>query len=129
MQRGGFSWLIRFLEVFSCLIFLMSLNLLRPGSTVENVKEVLKLSVEQKGVVVPTGELTVYLDGLTVSDQEELAPLTNGNTANSTSECLCKTREKLTCFSIICCGNHKYKQIKACTNLLPQHFTIKQLFL
>uniref|UniRef100_UPI0037E9BDCB NEDD4-like E3 ubiquitin-protein ligase WWP1 n=1 Tax=Semicossyphus pulcher TaxID=241346 RepID=UPI0037E9BDCB len=50
----------------------------------ENVKEVLKLSVEQKGVPVPTGELTVYLDGLTVTDEEELAPLTNGNTANGT---------------------------------------------
>lgn len=56
------------------------------GSTVENVKEVLKLSVDQKGAVVPTGELTVYLDGLTVTDQEELAPLTNGNAANGTSE-------------------------------------------
>lgn len=52
----------------------------------ENVKEVLKLSVEQKGVLVPAGELTVYLDGLTVTDQEELAPLTNGNAANGTSE-------------------------------------------
>lgn len=52
----------------------------------ENVKEVLKLSVDQKGAVVPTGELTVYLDGLTVTDQEELAPLTNGNAANGTSE-------------------------------------------
>lgn len=52
----------------------------------ENVKEVLKLSVEQKGALVPTGELTVYLDGLTVADQEELAPLTNGNAANGTSE-------------------------------------------
>uniref|UniRef100_A0A672H0R8 HECT-type E3 ubiquitin transferase n=1 Tax=Salarias fasciatus TaxID=181472 RepID=A0A672H0R8_SALFA len=50
----------------------------------ENVKEVLKLSVEQKGAPVPTGELTVYLDGLTVSDQEDLAPLTNGNAANGT---------------------------------------------
>ncbi|XP_056290361.1 NEDD4-like E3 ubiquitin-protein ligase WWP1 isoform X2 [Pseudoliparis swirei] len=50
----------------------------------ENVKEVLKLSVEQKGVLVPVGELTVYLDGLTVTGQEELAPLTNGNAANGT---------------------------------------------
>ncbi|KAM7390755.1 hypothetical protein PAMA_008785 [Pampus argenteus] len=50
----------------------------------ENVKEVLKLSVEQKGAVVTTGELTIYLDGLTVTDQEELAPLTNGNAANGT---------------------------------------------
>ncbi|TMS09152.1 NEDD4-like E3 ubiquitin-protein ligase WWP1 [Larimichthys crocea] len=50
----------------------------------ENVKEVLKLSVEQKGAVVAAGELTVYLDGLTVTDQEELAPLTNGNAANGT---------------------------------------------
>lgn len=55
-------------------------------STVENVKEVLKLSVEQKGALVPAGELTIYLDGLTVTDQEELAPLTNGNAANGTSE-------------------------------------------
>uniref|UniRef100_A0A8C3AGV7 HECT-type E3 ubiquitin transferase n=1 Tax=Cyclopterus lumpus TaxID=8103 RepID=A0A8C3AGV7_CYCLU len=50
----------------------------------ENVKEVLKLSVEQKGALVPAGELTVYLDGLTVTGQEELAPLTNGNAANGT---------------------------------------------
>nr|XP_033494611.1 NEDD4-like E3 ubiquitin-protein ligase WWP1 isoform X2 [Epinephelus lanceolatus] len=50
----------------------------------ENVKEVLKLSVEQKGAPVPAGELTVYLDGLTITDQEELAPLTNGNAANGT---------------------------------------------
>lgn len=53
------------------------------------MKEVLKLSVEQKGAVVAAGELTVYLDGLTVTDQEELAPLTNGNAANGTSEYLC----------------------------------------
>lgn len=46
----------------------------------------LKLSLEQKGALVHTGELTVYLDGLTVTDQEELAPLTNGNAANGTSE-------------------------------------------
>uniref|UniRef100_A0A8C9ZSF9 E3 ubiquitin-protein ligase n=1 Tax=Sander lucioperca TaxID=283035 RepID=A0A8C9ZSF9_SANLU len=52
----------------------------------ENVKEVLKLSVEQKGALVPTGELTVYLDGLTVADQEELAPLTNGNAANEVQQ-------------------------------------------
>ncbi|XP_077951737.1 NEDD4-like E3 ubiquitin-protein ligase WWP1 isoform X3 [Gasterosteus aculeatus] len=50
----------------------------------ENVKEVLKLTVEQKGALVPAGELTVYLNGLTVSGQEELAPLTNGNAANGT---------------------------------------------
>uniref|UniRef100_A0A3P8VZT7 E3 ubiquitin-protein ligase n=1 Tax=Cynoglossus semilaevis TaxID=244447 RepID=A0A3P8VZT7_CYNSE len=50
----------------------------------ENVKEVLKLSVEQKGAVLPAGELTVYLDGLTVADQEDPAPLTNGNAANGT---------------------------------------------
>lgn len=54
--------------------------------TVENVKEVLKLIVEQKGVLVPIGELTVYLDGVTVTEQEELAPLTNGNAANGNSE-------------------------------------------
>uniref|UniRef100_A0AAQ5ZQM8 HECT-type E3 ubiquitin transferase n=1 Tax=Amphiprion ocellaris TaxID=80972 RepID=A0AAQ5ZQM8_AMPOC len=30
------------------------------------------------------GELTVFLDGLTITDQEELAPLTNGNAANGT---------------------------------------------
>lgn len=46
----------------------------------------LKLSVEQKGALVPIGELTVYLDGLSVTDQEDLAPLTNGNAANGTSE-------------------------------------------
>uniref|UniRef100_A0A8D3BYH0 E3 ubiquitin-protein ligase n=1 Tax=Scophthalmus maximus TaxID=52904 RepID=A0A8D3BYH0_SCOMX len=51
----------------------------------ENVKEVLKLSVEQKGAQVPTGELTVYLDGLTVTDQEEPAQLTNGNASNALS--------------------------------------------
>lgn len=56
------------------------------ASAVENVKEVLKLSVEQKGAVLPAGELTVYLDGLTVADQEDPAPLTNGNAANGTSE-------------------------------------------
>lgn len=56
-------------------------------TTVENVKEVLKLSVEQKGAVVPIGELTVFLDGLTVGEQEELAPLTNGSAANGLSEC------------------------------------------
>ncbi|KAK2886221.1 NEDD4-like E3 ubiquitin-protein ligase WWP1 isoform X2 [Channa argus] len=50
----------------------------------ENVKEVLKLSMEQKGAVVPTGELTVYLDGLTVTDREEVPPLTNGNAVNGT---------------------------------------------
>ncbi|XP_007559917.1 NEDD4-like E3 ubiquitin-protein ligase WWP1 [Poecilia latipinna] len=56
----------------------------RHDRKLENVKEVLKLSVDQKGVSVPVGELTVYLDGLTVTDQEELAPLTNGNAANGT---------------------------------------------
>lgn len=67
------------------MIFLKSIHC-NTYFTVENVKEVLKLSVEQKGAVVSTGELTVYLDGLTVTDQEELAPLTNGNAANGTSE-------------------------------------------
>lgn len=56
------------------------------GSTVENVKEVLKLSGEQKGAQVPIGELMVCLNGLTVTDQEELATLTNGSAANGTSE-------------------------------------------
>ncbi|KAM4533596.1 NEDD4-like E3 ubiquitin-protein ligase WWP1 isoform 2-T2 [Odontesthes bonariensis] len=56
----------------------------RHDRKLENVKEVLKLNAEQKGVIVPVGELTMYLDGLTVTDQEELAPLTNGNTANGT---------------------------------------------
>nr|XP_046226774.1 NEDD4-like E3 ubiquitin-protein ligase WWP1 [Scatophagus argus]XP_046226775.1 NEDD4-like E3 ubiquitin-protein ligase WWP1 [Scatophagus argus] len=54
------------------------------GRKLENVKEVLKLSVEQKGALVHTGELTVYLDGLTVTDQEELTPLANGSAANGT---------------------------------------------
>ncbi|KAK7878019.1 hypothetical protein WMY93_031332 [Mugilogobius chulae] len=48
----------------------------------DNVKEVLKLSLDQKGSVVQTGELTVFLDGLLLSEQNELAPLTNGNAAN-----------------------------------------------
>lgn len=52
----------------------------------ENVKEVLKLSVEQKGALVSVGELTVYLDGLTVGHQEERAPLTNGDATNGNSE-------------------------------------------
>uniref|UniRef100_A0A6D2XB74 E3 ubiquitin-protein ligase n=1 Tax=Takifugu rubripes TaxID=31033 RepID=A0A6D2XB74_TAKRU len=34
----------------------------------ENVKEVLKLSAEQKGALVSVGELTVYLDGPTVGE-------------------------------------------------------------
>ncbi|KAF7659324.1 hypothetical protein LDENG_00299030 [Lucifuga dentata] len=51
----------------------------------ENVREVLKLNVEQKGASVTTGELTVYLDGLTATDQEAAATtLTNGNATNST---------------------------------------------
>lgn len=82
------------MNVFNCIVFFVFLSdcdfslspLPRLCSTVENVKEVLKLSVEQKGLSVPVGELTVYLDGLTVTDQEELAPLTNGNAANGTSE-------------------------------------------
>uniref|UniRef100_A0A4W4ET36 E3 ubiquitin-protein ligase n=1 Tax=Electrophorus electricus TaxID=8005 RepID=A0A4W4ET36_ELEEL len=48
----------------------------------ENVKEVLKLTLENKNGVVATGELTVILDGLT-ADQE---PLRNGNTTTTTSE-------------------------------------------
>lgn len=73
-----------------CFVFFL-LHLVVPhrlcfGPTVENVKEVLKLSVEQKGAQVPIGELTVYLNGPTVTDQEELATLTNGNAANGTSE-------------------------------------------
>ncbi|XP_054863165.1 NEDD4-like E3 ubiquitin-protein ligase WWP1 isoform X3 [Amphiprion ocellaris] len=32
------------------------------------------------------GELTVFLDGLTITDQEELAPLTNGNAANEVQQ-------------------------------------------
>ncbi|XP_026869112.2 NEDD4-like E3 ubiquitin-protein ligase WWP1 isoform X1 [Electrophorus electricus] len=46
----------------------------------ENVKEVLKLTLENKNGVVATGELTVILDGLT-ADQE---PLRNGNTTTTT---------------------------------------------
>ncbi|CAL8293238.1 unnamed protein product [Lota lota] len=51
----------------------------------ENVKEVLKLNMEQKGAAVSTGELTVYLDGLTVADQEAVQPLTNGNATTTTT--------------------------------------------
>uniref|UniRef100_A0AAR2ISN3 E3 ubiquitin-protein ligase n=1 Tax=Pygocentrus nattereri TaxID=42514 RepID=A0AAR2ISN3_PYGNA len=50
----------------------------------ENVKEVLKLTLENKNGVVASGELTVFLDGLTV-DQE---PLHNGNGTTTTSEYL-----------------------------------------
>ncbi|KAL7887601.1 hypothetical protein AOLI_G00053220 [Acnodon oligacanthus] len=46
----------------------------------ENVKEVLKLTLENKNGVVASGELTVILDGLTV-DQE---PLHNGNSTTTT---------------------------------------------
>ncbi|KAM9552853.1 NEDD4-like E3 ubiquitin-protein ligase WWP1 isoform 1-T3 [Salvelinus alpinus] len=46
----------------------------------ENVKEVLKLVLDNKGAVVATGELTVFLDGLTVNQEQ----LLNGNTATST---------------------------------------------
>lgn len=49
---------------------------------VENVKEVLKLTLENKNGVVTSGELTVILDGLAV-DQE---PLHNGNAATTTSQ-------------------------------------------
>lgn len=48
-------------------------------SVVENVKEVLKLTLENKNGVVTSGELTIILDGLAV-DQE---PLHNGNTTTS----------------------------------------------
>ncbi|KAM8822887.1 NEDD4-like E3 ubiquitin-protein ligase WWP1 isoform 1-T2 [Spinachia spinachia] len=70
----------------------------------ENVKEVLKLIVEQKGALVPAGELTVYLNGLTVSEQEELAPLTNGNAANGTKvhqngDALCENGDSASSFS------------------------------
>ncbi|TNM96142.1 hypothetical protein fugu_015803 [Takifugu bimaculatus] len=54
----------------------------------ENVKEVLKLSAEQKGALVSVGELTVYLDGPAVG--EPPPPLTNGSAANAAnSECFC----------------------------------------
>ncbi|XP_020364725.2 NEDD4-like E3 ubiquitin-protein ligase WWP1 [Oncorhynchus kisutch] len=46
----------------------------------ENVKEVLKLVLDNKGAVVATGELTVFLDGLTVNQEQ----LLNGNAATST---------------------------------------------
>ncbi|XP_053716754.1 NEDD4-like E3 ubiquitin-protein ligase WWP1 isoform X1 [Synchiropus splendidus] len=55
------------------------------NSKLENVEEVLKLSVEQKGACVPTGELTVLLTfSPTLSNQEELPLLTNGNATNGT---------------------------------------------
>lgn len=57
------------------------------ANPVENVREVLQLSAEQKGVLVPVGELTVHLNKLTpVPEQEEAATLTNDNAANGTSE-------------------------------------------
>uniref|UniRef100_A0A8C7SIE5 E3 ubiquitin-protein ligase n=1 Tax=Oncorhynchus mykiss TaxID=8022 RepID=A0A8C7SIE5_ONCMY len=57
----------------------------------ENVKEVLKLVLDNKGAVVATGELTVFLDGLTVNQEQ----LLNGNTATSTSEYRCVSDETL----------------------------------
>lgn len=51
----------------------------------ENVKEVLKLNVEQKGVMVPMGELMVFLDGL-ITSPEDGPPLTNGNATTASSE-------------------------------------------
>lgn len=68
------------------LILLHRPNFAPAPPAVENVKEVLKLTADQKGVHVPMGELTVYLDGLTVADEEDLAPLTNGGAANGNSE-------------------------------------------
>lgn len=64
-----------------------SLFVRSPPPQVENVKEVLQLSAEQKGVPVAVGELTVLLNKLsTAAEQDELAALTNGNAANGTSE-------------------------------------------
>lgn len=62
--------------------------LVRFPPQVENVREVLQLSAEQKGALVPVGELTVLLSKLSTggAQQEELATLTNGNAANGTSE-------------------------------------------
>uniref|UniRef100_A0A8C7IMJ5 E3 ubiquitin-protein ligase n=1 Tax=Oncorhynchus kisutch TaxID=8019 RepID=A0A8C7IMJ5_ONCKI len=57
----------------------------------ENVKEVLKLVLDNKGAVVATGELTVFLDGLTVNQEQ----LLNGNAATSTSEYCCVSDETL----------------------------------
>uniref|UniRef100_A0A673ZCZ4 E3 ubiquitin-protein ligase n=1 Tax=Salmo trutta TaxID=8032 RepID=A0A673ZCZ4_SALTR len=58
----------------------------------ENVKEVLKLVLDNKGAVIATGELTVFLDGLTVNQEQ----LLNGNAATSTSEYRC------VCLSVLC---------------------------
>uniref|UniRef100_A0A4W5M3N2 E3 ubiquitin-protein ligase n=1 Tax=Hucho hucho TaxID=62062 RepID=A0A4W5M3N2_9TELE len=60
----------------------------------ENVKEVLKLVLDNKGAVVATGELTVFLDGLTVNQEQ----LHNGNAATSTSEYRCAC--VFVCFSM-----------------------------
>ncbi|XP_068604169.1 NEDD4-like E3 ubiquitin-protein ligase WWP1 [Brachionichthys hirsutus] len=65
----------------------------------ENVKEVLKLSVEQKGSLVPTGELTVYLDGLAVTDQEELLGLTNGTKVQRNGDAIHETGDLSSCSS------------------------------
>uniref|UniRef100_A0A4W5M5L0 E3 ubiquitin-protein ligase n=1 Tax=Hucho hucho TaxID=62062 RepID=A0A4W5M5L0_9TELE len=61
----------------------------------ENVKEVLKLVLDNKGAVVATGELTVFLDGLTVNQEQ----LHNGNAATSTSEYRCAC--VFVCFSML----------------------------
>uniref|UniRef100_A0A3P9KCB0 HECT-type E3 ubiquitin transferase n=1 Tax=Oryzias latipes TaxID=8090 RepID=A0A3P9KCB0_ORYLA len=58
----------------------------------ENVKEVLKLNVEQKGVMVPMGELMVFLDGL-ITSHEDGPPLTNGNATTASSELSILIRE------------------------------------
>uniref|UniRef100_A0A6Q2ZEE1 E3 ubiquitin-protein ligase n=1 Tax=Esox lucius TaxID=8010 RepID=A0A6Q2ZEE1_ESOLU len=58
----------------------------------ENAKEVLKLVLDHKGAVVNTGELVVFLDGLTVNHEQ----LPNGNTSASTSEHLCPAPACLT---------------------------------
>uniref|UniRef100_A0A8C7ILR6 E3 ubiquitin-protein ligase n=1 Tax=Oncorhynchus kisutch TaxID=8019 RepID=A0A8C7ILR6_ONCKI len=60
----------------------------------ENVKEVLKLVLDNKGAVVATGELTVFLDGLTVNQEQ----LLNGNAATSTSEYCCVSG----CLFLVC---------------------------
>lgn len=91
----------------------------------ENVKEVLKLSVDQKGAVVPTGELTLYLDGLVLSEQDELTALTNGNTTNGSEpqpQTIIVVLDVVTQANVIICTNviisHKCNNDYICKSLL-----------
>lgn len=54
------------------------------------MKEILKLSLENKNGVVQTGELTVVLDGLVIEQEN----LTNHNSSPTSKLCLCAFKFK-----------------------------------